>query len=694
VSQELGGASRTGVTVRYDRSSALADAPAGRAGEGSQGLDHGIGVIGDQNRVALRQQVGQTRPAIADDRRAASGRLEQPDTGRPAGGDHCRAGDIQREALRCVKCRMVSRRQMFDPLHVSRPFDIPWILRPRDHEAHVGQAARGLQQQPLEGRLTIRAVGTEIAEIPSGWAINRSIPCFVDRAVQRAGPPSAEFVSQAIQGGTAGEREIEVQFRYLTRGQIGFLARIQSRKGDRSVDVVEPDGAAGGAEDDVDRSDQAVVKAVRADTHPDTKSCLLIDFLAPKQVDVRYIAFYLPQFHPVPENDKWWGKGFTEWTNVSKAWPMFDGHYQPHLPADFGFYDLRVRDVQRQQIEYAKTNGIDAFCFHYYSFGERRILERPLEDYLADSKADFPFCLCWANENWTRRWDAADQEVLIAQDYSPANDVSLIEDLLRFFRDRRYVRINGAPLLVVYRPQQLPDAKATAARWRSICRDSGIGEIHLVAALTHGNWDYESLGFDAGVEFPPHDPGVPTCLDEVRPYVEIEGFILRYGALAERYLANDYRNRLVYRGVCPSWDNSARVQTRALITLDATPDNYERWLSRTTSLTLQERSPQERLVFINAWNEWAEGCHLEPDRRYGMAWLDATLRVKAGRSVVSRVFESVDGLTLSVRKPRPLIRWIDRGLKGTPQLHRRAQAIWGRVLNGKSKIFRDSTLVD
>jgi 2-polyprenyl-3-methyl-5-hydroxy-6-metoxy-1,4-benzoquinol methylase len=439
---------------------------------------------------------------------------------------------------------------------------------------------------------------------------------------------------------------------------------------------------------------QAVVKAVRADTHPDTKSCLLIDFLAPKQVDVRYIAFYLPQFHPVPENDKWWGKGFTEWTNVSKAWPMFDGHYQPHLPADFGFYDLRVRDVQRQQIEYAKTNGIDAFCFHYYSFGERRILERPLEDYLADSEADFPFCLCWANENWTRRWDAADQEVLIAQDYSPANDVSLIEDLLRFFRDRRYVRINGAPLLVVYRPQQLPDAKATAARWRSICRDSGIGEIHLVAALTHGNWDYESLGFDAGVEFPPHDPGVPTCLDEVRPYVEIEGFILRYGALAERYLANDYRNRLVYRGVCPSWDNSARVQTRALITLDATPDNYERWLSRTTSLTLQERSPQERLVFINAWNEWAEGCHLEPDRRYGMAWLDATLRVKAGRSVVSRVFESVDGLTLSVRKPRPLIRWIDRGLKGTPQLHRRAQAIWGRILNGKSRIFRDSTLVN
>ena len=378
---------------------------------------------------------------------------------------------------------------------------------------------------------------------------------------------------------------------------------------------------------------QIVAKAVPADRHPELASRALSELALPRPADATFVAFYLPQFHPVPENDAWWGKGFTEWTNVTKARALFEGHYQPHLPADFGFYDLRVREVQREQVAWATKFGIDAFCFHYYWFAGRRILERPIDDFLADPQADIRFCLCWANENWTRRWDATDQEVLIAQCYSPRNDIAFIEGLLRYFRDPRYLRVDGAPMLVVYRPQQLPDARATTARWRRVCQEAGIGNIHLVAALTHGNWDFESLGFDAGVEFPPHNVQVHDRKDEIRLLEPIEGLVLRYGDAAECFLDQDYRQRLVYRGVFPSWDNTARVTGRGLITLDATPENYERWLNRATHRTLLERQPAQRFVFINAWNEWAEGCHLEPDRRHGTAYLEATLRVKQRRSL-------------------------------------------------------------
>ena len=357
----------------------------------------------------------------------------------------------------------------------------------------------------------------------------------------------------------------------------------------------------------------------------------------PAQADephgLRYIAFYLPQFHPVPENDAAWGKGFTEWVNVTKATPLFDGHYQPHLPTDLGFYDLRVREVQHQQIDYAKRHGIDAFCFHYYWFEGRRVLERPVQEFLADPAADIGFCLCWANENWTRRWDGYEHEVLIRQTYSPEDDVAFIEGLLPYFRDSRYVRVDGAPVLLVYFPQKLPNAPATLARWRRVCREQGIGEIHLVAALTHGNWEFESLGFDAGMEFPPHDPRVGDYKDRLDFYQPVHGAVAWFGDVAASYLSHDYRDRLVYRGVFPSWDNSARVQGRGTIVLDGSPENYALWLQRASTLTLQERHPSQQFVFINAWNEWAEGCHLEPDRRYGMGFLEATRRVKDGEGL-------------------------------------------------------------
>lgn len=345
----------------------------------------------------------------------------------------------------------------------------------------------------------------------------------------------------------------------------------------------------------------------------------------------RLIAFYLTQFHPTPENDLWWGKGFTEWTNVTKTKPLYDGHYQPHLPTDFGFYDLRVRETRHDQIKTAKQYGIDGFCYHYYWFSGRRILNAPLDDMLADTDSDMPFCLCWANENWTRRWDAADHELLIAQKYLPDDDLNFIKSLIPFISDPRYIKVDGAPVLIVYRPQHLPDPKKSIAIWREYCASIGIPKLHLVCALTHGNVDYEQFGFEAGVEFPPHNrSGIHGVIDAKNlPFKDnFSGVVCEYKEVAELYLNRTYKGSNVYRSVYPSWDNTARVGNRAFITLNGTPENYQRWLNQTILKTQKEHPNKDRLVFINAWNEWAEGCHLEPDRKYGNGFLVSTLNAK------------------------------------------------------------------
>ena len=346
--------------------------------------------------------------------------------------------------------------------------------------------------------------------------------------------------------------------------------------------------------------------------------------------DPRLIAFYLTQFHPTPENDLWWGKGFTEWTNVTKAEPLFDGHRQPHLPSDFGFYDLRVRETRREQIEMAKQYGIDGFCYYYYWFSGKRILNLPLDDMLADPESDMPFCLCWANENWTRRWDGADHEILIAQEYLPEDDLDFIKSLVLIFRDSRYIRLDGKPFLIVYYPQDLPNMHKTIGIWRDYCRSIGLGEIHLCAALTHGNEDYEKFGFDSGVEFPPHNLRTTSSINEqVNFYNSFRGCVMQYATVAQSYLDRDYGTARVFKTVFPSWDNTARTKERAVAVLNGVPDNYEYWLASTIDITKRSDKNKE-LIFINAWNEWAEGCHLEPDRWFGHGFLEATLNAKNG----------------------------------------------------------------
>lgn len=347
---------------------------------------------------------------------------------------------------------------------------------------------------------------------------------------------------------------------------------------------------------------------------------------SPANRPVKIIAFYLPQFHPIPENDEWWGKGFTEWTNVKPAGPQFAGHYQPHVPIELGYYDLRDKAAQCKQIELAKLYGIEGFCFYFYWFGGKRLLETPIENWLNDKSLDLPFCLCWANENWSRRWDGLDSEVLIAQNHSDEDDTAFIREVARYMRDPRYIRINGRPLLLVYRPNLLPTPRETVARWRAWCRQNGIGEIYLSYVQSFERTDPFIYDFDAAVEFPPNNfqpPKLNSSLIPLREDFAATVYDWRaYVEASEAYPAREYN---LFRSVCPGWDNTARRKNKGTIFVNNTPQLYRRWLENAIRDTIEHfENPDERLIFVNAWNEWAEGAHLEPDEQTGYAYLQAT----------------------------------------------------------------------
>ena len=357
------------------------------------------------------------------------------------------------------------------------------------------------------------------------------------------------------------------------------------------------------------------------------------------------IAFHLPQYHPTPDNDRWWGKGFTEWTNVTKAKPLFEGHYQPHLPADLGFYDLRLPESRAAQAELAKQYGLDGFCYYHYWFNGRRILERPVADILKLGEPDFPFCLCWANENWTRKWDGLDQELLLEQMYSPEDDLAHIRSLLPVFADRRYIKVDGKPLFLVYRSARLPDASATMARWRQEAEKFGLPGLFLVRVESFADeqGDPRSQGFDVALEFQPflRDPWSLQVNRRKWWHRKKLGtgerafsdhLVIKYSDLAKRAMAMTPPDYPYVRSVCPGFDNTARKQTRGVIFTDSTPEVYEKWLSHVVAQSLEAEArngKESSFVFINAWNEWAEGNHLEPCRRWGHAYLEATRRALA-----------------------------------------------------------------
>lgn len=355
-----------------------------------------------------------------------------------------------------------------------------------------------------------------------------------------------------------------------------------------------------------------------------------------KNYSVKLICFYLPQFHPIPENDAWWGDGFTEWTNVKPAAPQFEGHYQPHVPGELAYYNLLDPSVQHRQVELAKLYGIGGFCFYFYWFGGKRLLEKPIENYLNDKSLDLPFCLCWANENWSRRWDGLDSELLIAQQYSPEDDLAFIEHVAQYMHDSRYIRINGKPLLIVYRPNLLPSARDTAERWRNWCSQNGIGPIYLAYTQSFENVDPAVYGFDAAIEFPPNNSSPPDITDHVVPIVEnFQSTVYDWRIFVKRSEAYHSPDYMLFRSVCPSWDNTARRKNKGTIFHHASPKLFTEWLTNAFVDTMTRiENKDEQIVFVNAWNEWAEGAHLEPDLRYGYAWLQAIR--DAHQAVMSR----------------------------------------------------------
>ena len=365
------------------------------------------------------------------------------------------------------------------------------------------------------------------------------------------------------------------------------------------------------------------------------------------------IAFFLPQFHPVPENDTWWGPGFTEWRNVAAARPLFRGHYQPRLPADLGFYDLRLPEVRAAQAALARRFGIGAFCYYHYWFNGRRILERPFNEVLASGEPDFPFCLCWANENWTRAWDGGSRQMLLEQVYSETDDDAHFHALLPAWRDPRYLRREGRPIFLVYAASRLPDPLRTTNRWRELARAHGLPGLCLlrVESVHESLSDPRIIGFDAAVEFQPEWRTLP----EPRWHHYRRRLLQKLGFKPPRlwqHRIRDYRDVVKlalakprpaypsFPGVAPSWDNSARRSSGALILRDCDPALYESWLGRVIARSAPE------FVFINAWNEWAEGCHLEPCARYGHAYLEATRRALAGA-----VRKPLAGTTSRTRAP-------------------------------------------
>lgn len=349
---------------------------------------------------------------------------------------------------------------------------------------------------------------------------------------------------------------------------------------------------------------------------------------------LRALAVILPQFHPIPENDKWWGRGFTEWTNVVKAKPRFAGHYQPHLPADLGFYDLRLAQTRQDQADLAKAHDIHGFCIHHYWFNGQRLIETPVNEMLASGKPDFPFMLCWANENWTRRWDGLDKEVLMEQNYHADDHREHAKYLCEnVFNDPRYIKVDGKPFFLFFNSDIIPDLKETIEIWRDEVKKHGFPDIYLGGVKTAETKipNAEDLGFDVVIEWQPDWANleiIPTLLDRIKNKLGIGETYrkLDYGEMVNRMMAKKIPTFKHYNCIMPGWDNCARRKNNAFLIDNSTPEKYQTWLEDICNRS-KTYSEEENFVFINAWNEWAEGNHLEPDQKWGLKYLEKTKEV-------------------------------------------------------------------
>ncbi len=351
---------------------------------------------------------------------------------------------------------------------------------------------------------------------------------------------------------------------------------------------------------------------------------------------IKVIAFYLPQFHAIPENDEWWGKGFTEWTNVKPAKKNFDTHYQPHVPEQLGYYDLKDEKILLRQARLASLYGVNAFCFYFYWFNGKTLLEDPIKNINQFENINIDFCLCWANENWTRRWDGLENDILISQKHSEKDDIEFIKYVSKYFNSKRYLRVDNKPVLIVYKTDLLPDPKATAKRWRKWCLDNNIGEIYLIKTSAFDDVKPTSIDFDHVTEFAPHFKNISQYdKNDLKINKHFKGNLLRWKDLLDRSKNYEKIKDNYSRCINPSWDNTPRKKNKSIIWIGSQPRLFQYFAENSLRDTLENIKKTKGLMFINAWNEWGEGAHLEPDQKYGYGYLEA-LRQALIKTAINR----------------------------------------------------------
>ena len=352
--------------------------------------------------------------------------------------------------------------------------------------------------------------------------------------------------------------------------------------------------------------------------------------IALQKDDPKFIAFYLPQFYPDPHNEAWWGKGSTEWTNTTKAKPQYLGHYQPRLPGELGFYDLRLQSHIYRQIELALDYGIYGFCFYFYWFDGERLLDFPLNRFVNDETIGYPFSLCWCNEDWSRQWSGSSNTTLIAQSPTEVSYRRFIHATLPYLAKKNYIHIAGQPILTVYKPDEVPNPVKTLAYWREVVQKAHGENLYIIASIGTAKQyetNYLALGFDAVSEFSP-GPQLAAMKETSRTKDFVcdvwQGTIYDYGTFVREKGYLKHTTEKLFRAVTPGFDNTVRRANRAMVTDGTTPVLYKTWLTDVALETMENASLDDKLIFINAWNEWAEGAYLEPDLKWQYGYLKAT----------------------------------------------------------------------
>lgn len=346
--------------------------------------------------------------------------------------------------------------------------------------------------------------------------------------------------------------------------------------------------------------------------------------------DSKLLAYYLPQYYPDEHNNKWWGKGSTEWTNVAKSMPQYLGQYQPRLPAELGYYDLRIQENIYRQIELAEIYGIYGFCFYYYWFDGVRLLDLPFENFVNDKTINFPFCICWVNESWTKQWSGNSNTPLIEISKDVNCYKRFIEDSYKLFEKENYITINGKPILIIYKPSDIPNREKVIEHWRKFVKEKLNKELYIIAAANKIDVIEKNKnisGFDAMSEFAP-GPQLKYMKDitNIKDFVceTFYGKVYDYKDFVDNKKYFKVKNNKLYRAISPMWDNTARKKDKGVVLDGATPDLYKQWLKDIIIETRNSKNLDDNIIFINAWNEWAEGAYLEPDLKWKYGYLEAT----------------------------------------------------------------------